>query len=110
MSTREDRVSASALSSVLDVLRARRLAIIAAAAGVVAVLAIAAYVYDHSRRDLIAKGVRIAGVDVGGLREGAARAKITRALIPQLQRPITVRSGPRTWHLSASEVHLAVDV
>ena len=37
------------------------------------VLAAGAYAYDSSRDDLIAKGVTVAGVDVGGLRAGAAR-------------------------------------
>jgi lipoprotein-anchoring transpeptidase ErfK/SrfK len=110
MSTPENRLSASALAAVRGALRGRALAIAAGAAGIVIVLAVAAYVYDHARRDVIARGVRIAGVPVGGLHEAAAREKIRRALIPQLQRPITVRSGPRAWHLSANDVHLVVDV
>jgi hypothetical protein len=35
-------------------------------------LVLGAYLYDRGRRDLIAPGVRIAGVDVGGLRAVAA--------------------------------------
>ena len=34
------------------------------------------YLYDRSRRDLIANGVKIDGVSVGGLREAAARTKV----------------------------------
>ena len=34
--------------------------------------AVAAYAYDSSRDDLIAKGVTVAGVDVGGMRTSEA--------------------------------------
>ena len=34
--------------------------------------AVAAYAYDSSRDDLIAKGVTVAGVDVGGMRTAEA--------------------------------------
>ena len=73
------------------------------------VLAAAAYVYDHARRDVIANGVRIDGVNVGGLHEAAARAKLERQLLTQLHRPVTVRSGSRKWTLDSSEAHLRVD-
>ena len=53
---------------------------------VIALLAGGAYLYDHSRRDVIANGVRIDGVAVGGLHETAARAKIERDLVAPLQR------------------------
>src|SRR3954447_4367421 len=37
---------------------------------------VAAYAYDHGRRDTIAPGVRIGGVAVGGLTTAAARRRI----------------------------------
>jgi lipoprotein-anchoring transpeptidase ErfK/SrfK len=67
------------------------------------------YLYDHSRRDLIAKGVTIDGVSVGGLREAAARTKIQHQLIANLDRPVTVRAGSKKWTLSAREAGLTVD-
>jgi lipoprotein-anchoring transpeptidase ErfK/SrfK len=81
--------------------------------GIVAVLVVALaagmYLYDHSRRDTIAKGVRIDGVDVGGLHAAAARTKIQDELIGRLNRPLTVRSGARTWTLSPRDAKLTVD-
>ena len=52
--------------------RGRPLTIAAVGGVLILVLAGAMYLYDHSRRDVIAKGVRIDGVSVGGLGEGAA--------------------------------------
>jgi lipoprotein-anchoring transpeptidase ErfK/SrfK len=67
------------------------------------------YFYDHARRDLIAGGVRVAGVPVGGLHQAAAVAKGRRELTASLNRPVTVRSGSRTWTLGAREAGLAID-
>jgi lipoprotein-anchoring transpeptidase ErfK/SrfK len=76
---------------------------------VVLVLAAGMFLYDHSRRDLIANGVKIDGVSVGGMREAAARAKIQRELIAPLNKPVTVRSGSHTWKISAQDAKLTVD-
>ena len=67
------------------------------------------YLYDHGRRDLIAHGVRVAGVDVGGLRAAAARVKLQRELVAPLNQPVVVHSGRRTWTLTGRQADLAVD-
>ena len=89
--------------------RSRPLIVAAIGALVVVLLAAGMYLYDHSRRDLIAKGVTIDGVSVGGMREAAARTKIQNELIARLDRPVTVRAGSKKWTLSAREAHLSVD-
>jgi lipoprotein-anchoring transpeptidase ErfK/SrfK len=85
--------------------------VLVAAVGVALVLvaAVGMYLYDHSRRDLIANGIRIDGVSVGGLRETAALAKIQHQLIARLDRPLEVRSGSQKWSLGAREAQLTVD-
>jgi lipoprotein-anchoring transpeptidase ErfK/SrfK len=93
--------------------RARRSRVpLVAAIGVAVllVLALGMYLYDHSRRDVIANGVRIDGVPVGGLRAAAARAKLERELVVTLRRPVTVRSGSGKWVLSPREAEVKVDV
>jgi lipoprotein-anchoring transpeptidase ErfK/SrfK len=83
-----------------------------AAVLIVALLAVAAgamYLYDHGRRETIANGVRIDGVDVGGLHAAAARAKIQREVVASLNRPVTVTAGTKTWTLSPREAGLTVD-
>ena len=111
MSSPQHRAGApSSFAGMRAIARSRR-ALWAAAAGVVVLaLALAAYLYDHSRRDLIANGVRVDGIDLGGLREAAARAKLERALAAELRRPITVRSGTRTLYLDPHALDLRVDV
>jgi lipoprotein-anchoring transpeptidase ErfK/SrfK len=79
-------------------------------AALVVVLGVAIYLYDHSRRDLIATGVSIDGVAVGGLHEPAARTKVEHDLVAPLSRPVTVRSGSKEWHLGGREASLKVDV
>ena len=73
-------------------------------------LALALYVYDHSRRDLIAPGVRVAGVNVGGLRAGVARARLRGELRITQANWITIRYGALRFTLTASQVHLTADV
>jgi lipoprotein-anchoring transpeptidase ErfK/SrfK len=88
--------------------RSRLLIVIPIVAALVVLLAVGMYFYDHSRRDLIANGLTIDGVSVGGLREQAARTKIQHELVARLDRPVTVRSGSRRWALGAQEAQLSV--
>ncbi|HTB70528.1 MAG TPA: L,D-transpeptidase/peptidoglycan binding protein [Solirubrobacteraceae bacterium] len=90
--------------------RPRRVPIaLALALGLLALLIAAMFLYDHTRRDEIAAGVRIGGVPVGGLSEAAARAKVQRELIAPLERPVEVRSGKRVWTLGSREAGVTVD-
>ena len=89
----------------------RRPVLIGAAVGAfVVVLAAAMYLYDHSRRDVIANGVRIGGVNVGGMSEAAARTKVERELSVRLNQPVTVRSGSAKWTLDGRQADVKVDV
>ncbi len=90
--------------------RRSRLPIAAAVIVVVFVaLAGAMLIYDHSRRDTIAKGVMIDDVSVGGLSASAARAKIQSEVVAPLNRPVVVRSGSRRWTVGPRQVDLTVD-
>jgi lipoprotein-anchoring transpeptidase ErfK/SrfK len=80
-----------------------------AAVALVAALVLGTYLYDRSQREVIAHGVRIDGVSVGGLNEAAAREKVERQLTANLQQPVIVRSGSRTWTLSGREADLAIN-
>jgi lipoprotein-anchoring transpeptidase ErfK/SrfK len=76
---------------------------------VLLLLALGMYLYDRARRDVIANGVRIDGVRVGGLQKAAALAKVERELGVSLKRPVTVRLGTRSWTLGAQEADLRID-
>ncbi|MCW3057277.1 MAG: L,D-transpeptidase family protein [Solirubrobacterales bacterium] len=84
--------------------------VIAGVALLIVLLAVGTYLYDHSRRDVIANGVRIDGIAVGGLHQAAARSKVEAELSGRLNRPVTVRSGGRTWQLDPHEAGLHLNV
>jgi lipoprotein-anchoring transpeptidase ErfK/SrfK len=73
-------------------------------------LAVAAYGYDTTRDDLIADGITVAGVDVGGMRADAAAGKLRATLGPGLERPVRVRAAGRRFKLTAQRSHLVADV
>src|SRR3954452_6177038 len=60
----------------------------------------AAYSYDANRDDLIAKGVTVAGIDVGGMRRAAATELVQKRLADPLNRPIAVKARGHRFHLS----------
>jgi lipoprotein-anchoring transpeptidase ErfK/SrfK len=72
--------------------------------------AVAAFAYDNSRDDLIAKGVRIAGVDVGGMTTGEARRVVQRELQEPLEKPVFVKRRTIRFTLSAHDAGVKADV
>jgi lipoprotein-anchoring transpeptidase ErfK/SrfK len=72
--------------------------------------AVAAYAYDSSRNDVIAKGITVAGVDVGGMKVEEARRVIGRELRTPLERPISVVHAGKQFGLSARDAGVRADV
>jgi lipoprotein-anchoring transpeptidase ErfK/SrfK len=72
--------------------------------------AVAAFAYDSSRDDQIAKGVTIAGVDVGDMTTAEARRVVQRELQKPLERPVVVRRGQTRFTLSAEDAGVQADV
>jgi len=60
--------------------RQRSFVILVAAVAFLLVGSVGVYAYDSSRDDQIANGVKAGGVDIGGLKTSAARAKLRRML------------------------------
>ena len=89
----------------------KKLALVAVALLVLLVGAGAgAYAYDSKRRDIVAEGVTIAGVDVGGLRAAAARAAVERKVAVPLRRPIVAHYGNGAFVLEADQANARTDV
>jgi vancomycin resistance protein YoaR len=57
----------------------------------------------------LASGVRIAGVDVGGLTPGAAKSLLQRRWSQVEHAPMTFRAGGHTWNFSASQLGVRPD-
>jgi lipoprotein-anchoring transpeptidase ErfK/SrfK len=72
--------------------------------------AVAAFAYDSARDDQIAKGVTIAGVDVGDMTTAEARRVVQRELQKPLERPVVVRRGQTRFTLSAEDAGVQADV
>jgi lipoprotein-anchoring transpeptidase ErfK/SrfK len=72
--------------------------------------AVAAFAYDSSRDDLIAKGVTIAGVDVGDMTTAEARGAVQRELQESLEKPVVVRRGQARFTLSAEDAGVKADM
>lgn len=62
------------------------------------------YAYDSARSDLLAEGVRVGGMDVGGMRASEARDALERRFQPRLDRVIRVQRGERTFAFKPVQV------
>lgn len=91
-------------------MRSRGLLIGMGIAAVLLVVAVGAWTYDHGKRDTIAEGVRVGGVDVGGMTADQARAKLRERLLERLQRPVVATYEGRRVVLSARRAGVAVNV
>jgi hypothetical protein len=84
------------------------------AALIAAVLLVAvvggAYAYDSSKKDQIAEGVTIGGVDVGGLDEEEATAVVRRKLLAPLQGSLRVTFRGETWELPGKKLKIRANV
>ncbi|MGI8780340.1 MAG: L,D-transpeptidase family protein [Solirubrobacteraceae bacterium] len=88
-----------------------RAAVIAAVVGLLVLAgAGAVYAYDHARAEQIVKGVRVGGVDVGGLTAEQAHAKLRRAVLDPLSRPVVVRAMGKRYKLTAERAQVGVDI
>jgi lipoprotein-anchoring transpeptidase ErfK/SrfK len=72
--------------------------------------AFALYRYDAARDDLIAKGVTVAGIDVGGMRRAEATQLVQKRLADPLDRPIAVKAAGHRFHLSPERSEVTTDV
>jgi lipoprotein-anchoring transpeptidase ErfK/SrfK len=92
----------------------RRLVISGIAVGTAALLAGAffasAYFYDRTNANRIAAGVVVAGVPVGGLDAAEARTRVQRAVLPSLQKPLTLVFRDRSFRISPRGAGLTVSV
>jgi hypothetical protein len=72
--------------------------------------ALALYSYDSGRDDMIAKGVSVAGIDVGGMRRAEATTMLQRRLADPLDRPIVVKASGHRFRLTPQRAHVRMDV
>src|SRR3954452_18603896 len=83
-------------------------------AGFLVVLLVGAggvYLYDASQSDDIADGVKVGGVELGGLTRNQAREKLQRELSSTLNQPVIVKGpGGHKFKLTAQHAKVTLDV
>jgi lipoprotein-anchoring transpeptidase ErfK/SrfK len=67
-------------------------------------------VIDATSGDRIADGIRVGSVDVGGLDEAAARAKVAAAIGPAVRRPVTLTYDSQRFVLHPAAANVRLDV
>ena len=70
----------------------------------------AVYAYDSSRDDRIAEGVKVNGIDVGGLTTAQARERLSRQLLNPLAQPVRVRYRGERYELTAQQAGVGVNI
>ena len=76
--------------------------LVAAAGGV--------YAYDSAHEHEITKGISVGGVEVGGLKEDAARARLRAAVLEPLNKPVVARYKDRSFTLTPEQARVGVDI
>jgi vancomycin resistance protein YoaR len=57
----------------------------------------------------LSEGVRIAGIDVGGMKKGQALELLEARSAAVAQAPVSVRAGGHTWHVTARQLGVRAD-
>lgn len=77
---------------------------------VLVVLAVGGWAFDRlAYADKVHPGVRVAGVDIGGLTPAEAGKRLAKQLAPRYQRPITATFKGMTWTVVSSSLGAALD-
>jgi lipoprotein-anchoring transpeptidase ErfK/SrfK len=88
------------------VLIALTVAVIALMGGGVGAL----YAYDSSKADVIATGMRVGGIDIGGMPVAEARFALEQRLASPLRRPMMIEGAGREFSLSPEAAGVEVDI
>src|SRR5512133_243523 len=91
-------------------MRNRSFVIVAVVVGLLLAIVGAAWAYDSSKKEQIAKGVTAGGIDIGGMSKDEARQVLHEKLAKPLTEPLIVKYGHRKFTLSAARAHLTTDI
>jgi lipoprotein-anchoring transpeptidase ErfK/SrfK len=69
-----------------------------------------AVAYDSAKKDQIAPGVEIAGIDVGGHSRSEARDLLKTNVVRPLMQPVTVKFEDKTYEISPKDIGMDADV
>jgi lipoprotein-anchoring transpeptidase ErfK/SrfK len=69
-----------------------------------------AYFWENGRSDVLATGITVAGIEVGGMHEGAARALLEQRVVSRLQKPLRLTEGGHSFVVDPLRAGLRIDV
>ena len=69
-----------------------------------------AYFWENGRSDLLASGITVAGVDVGGMHASDARALLEQRLVARLRTPLRLTAGSRSFIVDPMHAGLRIYV
>jgi len=81
-----------------------------AALALLLVAAVGAYAWDASKKDQIAEGVTIGGIDVGGHSTGEAEARVRQDLVEPINHPVHVSFESERYTLTPEQLKVRADV
>lgn len=84
--------------------------ILALCAAILSATAAAAWAVDASNRQTIAKGITIAGVDVGGMGSTQSRDALEGRLSARLSAPVVVKAGRGTFVITPRRARVSIDI
>jgi lipoprotein-anchoring transpeptidase ErfK/SrfK len=70
----------------------------------------AAWAVDRSQENQIAKGIQVAGVDIGGMSTTQAARVLRSDVVAPLERPVTVRFGGDSYKLTPQRLKMHSDI
>jgi lipoprotein-anchoring transpeptidase ErfK/SrfK len=73
-------------------------------------LAVAAYAIDRANSDKIANGIRVGGVDVGGMSADQAKTRLHSKLVKPLDKPVTVTHDGTKYVLNPDRLQVRADI
>src|SRR3954470_9091966 len=91
-------------------MRTRLIVLVALVAVLVGGSVAATYAYDNSKKNLIAAGVKVNGVPIGGMTRAQAEKKLSDTLLAPLDRPVKVTYHDRTFTLSQKAAAVGINI
>jgi lipoprotein-anchoring transpeptidase ErfK/SrfK len=91
-------------------MRTRTLALTAVLIVALLVAAGGVYAYDKGKEGQIAEGVKVNGVDVGGMSTAAARQKLRATLLEPLNRPVVASYEGHRFRLTPRQAAIGIDI
>src|SRR4051794_21457693 len=70
----------------------------------------ATYFYDQGKKNLIAEGVKVNGVPIGGMTRAQAQQKLSATLLKPLDRPVKVEYKDHTYTLTQKAASIGINI